>query len=277
MDAQNGSLPASKAKSFGGSLAETYSKAEPFPHIVIDDFMPPSILDLCLQNFPELDSDGAHTYHRSQEKLKTQYQPDYLSAELRSLFYIFNSLPFISIIENITSIRGLIPDPYFLGAGFHSIQTGGYLNVHADFNHHKPLNLERRINVLIYLNHDWKSDYGGQLELWDSKLERCRVSVVPTFNRCVIFNTTSSSFHGNPNPVNHPSGLSRKSIALYYYTSTWDISKRDHSTQFRDDGGRGRARAASKNLLIREAYQDFTPPIVQRVIKRLKGGWGKPA
>jgi hypothetical protein len=274
MDPENGSLPASKAKGLGCNLAETYSRAEPFPHVVIDEFMPPSILDLCLHNFPELDSAGAHTYHRSQEKLKTQYQPDFLSPQIRSLFYIFNSLPFISIIENITCIKGLIPDPYFLGAGFHSIQTGGYLNVHADFNHHKPLNLERRINVLIYLNREWKQEYGGQLELWDDKLERCRVSIVPEFNRCVIFNTTSNSFHGNPSPVNHPSGLSRKSIALYYYTATWDTSKRDHSTQFRNEGG-GRASAASKNLLIREAYQDFTPPILQRAIKRVRGALGR--
>src|SRR3954451_19085559 len=90
----------------------------------------------------------------------------------------------------MTGIKGPIPDPYFLGGGLHEISEGGHLSMHADFNHHTPLNLERRINMLIYLNKDWKDEYGGQLELWDSEMTKKYHSIVPVFNRCVIFNST---------------------------------------------------------------------------------------
>src|SRR5205085_6755926 len=72
---------------------------------------------------------------------------------------------------------------------------------------------------LLYLNRDWREDYEGQLELWDETMTRCRQRILPIFNRCVIFNTTSSSFHGHPVPLACPEGMTRKSIALYYYTS----------------------------------------------------------
>ncbi len=173
------------------------------------------------------------------------------------------------MLENITGIKGLIPDPYFSGGGFHEIGQGGHLSVHADFNHHKQMNLERRINVLIYLNKDWQDAYGGQLELWDNAMTERLVSIVPLFNRCVVFNTTSNSNHGNPNPINHPQRIPRRSIALYYYTATWDDTKREHTTQFR-----ARAGSADKfdwKVKSREIANDLVPPILLRNIRRVIG------
>ena len=189
-------------------------------------------MKLALKNFL-LESDRAEEkFDRNQERLKESFHPDILHPAVRELFYSFNSRPFIRIVENITGIKGLIPDPYFLGGGFHRMSQGGHLSMHADFNHHKPMNLERRVNVLIYLNKGWRPEYGGQFELWDPEMTKCVHSIVPIFNRCVIFNTTWESMHGNPQPINHPDGLPRRSIALYYYTATWDDMKRDYTTQF---------------------------------------------
>lgn len=233
MDQSSDFMPATADQALGKELTQAYQAASPFPHIVIDDFLPPLLLDKVLTHFDAVSrSDDDMTFDRPQERFKTSYQPDALSDELRQLFYLFNSRPFIRLVQNITGIKGLIPDPYFLGAGIHEIKQGGHLSVHADFKHHLPMNLERRINVLIYLNKDWKHEHGGSLELWDDKMIRCEHDIVPVFNRCVIFNTTSNSQHGNPRPVDHPQGISRKSIALYHYRSTWDGTRRSHSTQF---------------------------------------------
>jgi Rps23 Pro-64 3,4-dihydroxylase Tpa1-like proline 4-hydroxylase len=191
-----------------------------------------------------------------------------MTPRMRSLFYAYNSWPFIKVLENITGVKGLIPDPYFLGAGFHEIATGGHLSIHADFNHHKPMNLERRINVLIYLIKDWRSEYGGELELWDRKMQAAVQTVVPEFNRCVIFNTDSDSYHGNPSLVNHPAGISRRSIALYYYTATWSAAKRDHTTQFRVRPGAEDKRDWKVGL--NEFIADITPPMLYRGLKKLK-------
>lgn len=267
MDPATGLLDANAARATGKDLAEAYRSAEPFPHVVIDDFLPRPILDMCLAEFSRPQA-GQTEYGRPQERLKTKYEPDNMSAGPRQMFYAFNSRPFVSILENITGIKGLIPDPYFLGGGFHEISQGGHLSVHADFNHHKLMDVERRINVLIYLNEGWKAEYGGQLELWDTKMTKSLVSIVPELNRCVIFNTTSSSNHGNPQPVNHPGGVSRKSIALYYYTATWDGSKRDHTTQFRVRPGSSDKPDWKVQTL--EVINELVPPIAVRLMKKIR-------
>jgi hypothetical protein len=265
MDPVTGHVPADIDRKKGSELRERYQGAAPFPHIVMEDFLPPEILERCLKEFPRSEAAGA-SFDRDQERFKAQYNPDEMTAWTRNLFYTFNSRPFIHLLENITGIKGLIPDPYFLGAGFHEIGQGGHLSVHADFNHHKPMNLERRINVLIYLNKNWQLDYGGALELWNDGMSSCAIKLEPSFNRCVIFNTTSESWHGNPDLINHPDGITRKSIALYYYTSTWSDLKRDHTTQFKVRPGTEDKK--DWRVSVQETIADILPPMVYRRLRR---------
>jgi len=263
MDDRSGYIPAEAARGTGKDLTERYNAGDPFPWIVIDDFLPEAVAQGMLDNFgPAVADPENRVFDRDQERFKASYHPDTLNDYARGVFYAFNSRPFIKVIENITGISGLIPDPYYLGAGYHEIGNGGHLSVHADFNHHKPLNLERRINVLIYLNKDWDESYGGQLELWDTPMTTRVQSLVPSFNRCVIFNTTSDSMHGNPEVVRHPDGVSRKSIALYYYTSTWDATRKSHTTQFR---ARPKSMdSADWEVRLRELGEDLLPPVLMR-------------
>lgn len=266
MDGGTGLLQADDTRKKGVDLQGAYNSARPFPHIVIDEFLPEPIIDSCIAEMQRGRQGGQIEHNRSQERLKREYKPDQMSEHVRNIFYSFNSRPFISVLENITGIKGLIPDPYFLGGGMHEIDCGGHLSVHADFNHHRIMNLERRINVLIYLNKNWDDAFGGQLELWGEGMTERVVSVVPIANRCVIFNTTSESYHGNPSPVNHPQGITRKSIALYYYTATWDGAKRSHTTQFQV-----RPKSADKmDLTVRawETFEDFMPPIAYRAVRK---------
>lgn len=251
----------------GVELFDKYQSAQPFPHVVIDDFLTPEILDKCLDFFPENNDPESVTFNRDQERFKTGFNPDYLPASLRSLFYSLNSRPFLSFLENLTGIQGLISDPYFVGGGFHRISQGGHLSVHADFNHHGRLDLERRVNVLIYLNKNWDDEFGGQIELWDEDMKNCVVSETPEFNRCVIFNTTSNSYHGNPRPINHPENIPRRSIALYYYTATWNGLQRDHSTQFKT-----RPKSIDRvdwQVKLKELVDDIFPPIIVRNYRRV--------
>ena len=267
MNGDTGLLPYAAGQALGKELANTYQAALPYPHVVIDDFLPPALLDNVLNWFEaeKTNNNNNVIFDRAQEKFKSNFQPDSLSSEIRQLFYSFNSRPFIKILENITGIKGLIPDPHFLGAGIHEIKQGGHLSIHADFNHHLPMNLERRINVLVYLNKKWQLEYGGALELWDESMNNCVQTIVPIFNRCVIFNTTSNSQHGNPQPIAHPEGISRKSIALYYYTSTWDGTKRSHTTQFQVRPGSTDRR--DWRVKIREVKDDLLPPILARRLR----------
>jgi hypothetical protein len=197
---------------------ESYARAHPFPHAVLDDVLPEEALDLALEAFPNADTNIWKEYENYYEvKLEAQGE-ERLGDDLSLLLYQFNSAPFLRFLEELTGIKGLLPDPYFTGGGLHQIVRGGKLGIHADYSRHGQLPLHRRLNVLIYLNRDWREEYGGDLELWDADRTRCCRKIAPLYNRMVVFNVTDWSFHGHPEPLTCPDGMTRKSIALYYFT-----------------------------------------------------------
>jgi len=261
-------LPVQDSKTLGATYAETYQSGEPYHHICIDNFLPMSVIDRVRADLANL-PDAEKGFDAAEEKFKSQYNPDRLPDYSRHLFHMFNSRAFLLFLEEMTGIPHLIPDPYFVGAGIHKTLNGGYLNIHADFNVHKHMRVERRLNVLIYLNPPWQEDWGGSFEIWDKGMTKKTASFTPTENRMVCFSTGSDTFHGNPEPVNHPEGLPRQSIALYYYTATWDDTRVEHSTIFKPRPGSGDAsdaRAKRQRLL-----RDILPPVVhRRVSHRLR-------
>jgi hypothetical protein len=213
----------------------SYVTADPFPHIVFDNFFNEVALNEILNEFPnELEKVGGN-FNTNQEKKSFSNNPDKLSPIINTFFNFTNSHRFINFINKLSGIeRPLIPDPYFFGGGLHELKDGGFLNIHCDFNKDPNMKLDRRINVLIYLNHDWKNQYGGALELWDKEKKNCVQKIKPIFNRMVIFNTTNFSFHGNPDKIKlSDKSKSRKSIALYYYSNGRpdnEVSTMDHTT-----------------------------------------------
>lgn len=258
------------ARSMGKAGASEYQSAEPFPHICIDDFLPSQILERVCAELAELPDPEAQFADGNQNR-KTSYNPDRLPRYTRELFHALNSRPFLNFLRELTGIKGLIPDPYFAGAGIHQVANGGHLDIHADFNVHQLMRLERRLNVLIYLNPDWQPEWGGQFEIWSTDMKERVKAFDPIFNRMVCFSTSSNSFHGNPEPVRRPDGGSRFAIALYYYTATWDDSRREHSTLFQPRPGTKDTR--NRKVVLRRTLQNLLPPFLYRptsgVLRRL--------
>ncbi len=199
--------------------AQQYATASPFPHAVFDDFLPAPLLDEVVAEFPgprQIDwriFDRHHSFKRATRNL------DQLGPRTVALLHECNAEPCLRFLAALTGIPNLISDPYYAGGGLHEIDPGGFLKVHADFNTHPSLGLARRLNLIIYLNRDWNEVWGGALELWDPSMTRAVVRVAPLFNRCVIFSTTSTAYHGHPDPLACPPGRTRRSVALYYYTN----------------------------------------------------------
>jgi hypothetical protein len=201
------------------SLRETYESAQPFPHIVLDGLFADETLEAVLAEFPRPDEiEWASFDNRTEKKLGYRYTSP-LKRSLRDFLVDMSAPPVLRFLEALTGIEGLIPDPYFGGAGPHQILPGGFLKVHTDFNWHPLLKLDRRLNLLVYLNQDWRQEYGGELELWSRDMARCEQRILPVFNRTVVFSTTDFSFHGHPRPLACPEGRSRKSVSFYYYTN----------------------------------------------------------
>ncbi|MGB1006696.1 MAG: 2OG-Fe(II) oxygenase [Thalassobaculaceae bacterium] len=201
---------------------EDYAAASPFPHIVLDNFLSRAQVDEILADFPAPDAPLWSTY-KHPTSIKQDTTPDMLAEmrlppSIRSWMWQLNAVPILGFLTQLTGILGLLPDPYLFGGSIHQIPPGGLLKVHADFNFHQLTGLRRRLNMLIYLNHDWDPAYGGDLELWDAEMTQCVQRIAPLAGRCVIFNTDETSYHGHPDPLLCPPDRTRKSIALYYYT-----------------------------------------------------------
>jgi hypothetical protein len=216
------------------ALHEQYVTAQPFPHIVMDGLFPGEILDGVLADFPRPEEMQARFDNPTEKKLGYSYETP-VRDKVREFLWTMSSATVLQFLEALTGIEGLIPDPYFGGAGPHQIVPGGFLKVHVDFNWHPLLKLDRRLNLLVYLNKDWQDDYGGHLELWDRDMTRCERKILPLFNRTVVFSTTDFSFHGHPAPLACPEGRTRKSVSFYYYTNGRPDEERSapHDTVFR--------------------------------------------
>lgn len=220
-------------------LSASFRNAEPFPHIVIDNFLYPDVAQRCLDAFPELGSQKWINYTHVNERKFGQSDRAAMGPDIGAVIDALNEPRFLRFVEELTGIEGLIADPSLMGGGLHQSGPGGYLNIHADFtgHPHQP-NWQRRVNLLVYLNQDWHEAYGGKLELWDAKVTHCVRSVTPIFNRAVLFRTDLNSFHGHPDPLACPPGMTRKSIALYYFTEERKSFK-VRSTEYRARPGEG--------------------------------------
>ena len=272
-------LDPSEARHIGESLAESYCFADPFPHIVLDNFFPADVIQMALENFPPESLASDKVFEMGYAGLhKRQVLPAECNGPVRSVFHFFNSQPMLEFLEGLSAIPGLIPDPYFVGGGFHETSRGGKLGVHADFRINEQLHLHRRMNVIVYLNPYWDDAYGGHLELWDRKMTHRVKSVAPIFNRCVIFNTDADSYHGHPDPLTTPDGLTRRSMALYYYTASREIYKEVPSTgtlyQERP-GDDASVQREARSLQSEQWLRQWVPPALLRYVFAVRRRLGR--
>jgi len=237
------------------SLASRFRAAEPYPHVVLEQFLEPRLAEACLKEFPARGDKSWKNYTHVNERKFGRSDQGHFPPTLRALIAELNSARFLRWLEALTGIDGLIADDSLMGGGLHQSSSGGFLNVHADFTghpHHERW--RRRVNLLLYLNPSWQEAYGGQLELWDKQMTRPVQTVSPLMNRALIFNTDPDSFHGHPTPMTCPEEFVRRSVALYYFTDEkGSFSAR--STEYRARPGDGaRAVAIYLDKMVLRSY-----------------------
>jgi 2OG-Fe(II) oxygenase superfamily len=214
-------------------MTATYRSTAPYPHIVIDDFLSPEAAVRAARAFPPVEDTGWIHYVHFNECKHGLNSFELIPPDLQAVIEQLNSPATLRFLEELTGIPDLLSDDMLEGGGLHQTERGGFLKVHADFTvhpHHR--HLRRRVNLLLYLNEHWQDDYGGELELWDRSMSHCQERVSPLFNRVVIFNTDADSFHGVPTALRCPEGMTRKSVALYYFTEEL-TSPRLRATNYR--------------------------------------------
>jgi Rps23 Pro-64 3,4-dihydroxylase Tpa1-like proline 4-hydroxylase len=261
-----------KLEALAQAKAEEYKANQPYPHIYFDNFLPLDVAEAALRDFPEPKEVDWHSYKDVNQHKKLAFDAvERLPASIRDVLYFLNTRPMLKFLETLTGIQSVLPDPNYAGGGLHQIRPGGLLEVHADFSYHKGLRLDRRINVLIYLNKDWKEEYGGHFELWDREVKRAEKKILPIFNRCAIFSTTSVSFHGHPEPLACPPDRNRKSIATYYYSNGRPEEDPElthkHEVAFQQRPGVNRVKAS---LGVRKVIKSLVPPIFTDLYRGLR-------
>jgi Rps23 Pro-64 3,4-dihydroxylase Tpa1-like proline 4-hydroxylase len=267
-------LSTEELHAFGKAKHEEYAKGSPFPNIYFDNFFNEEMLSKVLEEFPDMHKRPDLQFN-DPNQIKLASKGEYRFGEVTKAFaYFLNSQTFLEFLTNLTGIKALIPDPYFEGAGCHQIMPGGLLRIHADFNKQKLTNLDRRLNVLVYLNKDWEEAWGGYFELWDKDMQGAVKRILPVFNRMAIFSTTTFSYHGHPDPLKCPDDRSRKSFALYYYTNGRPEEEvveglEYHSTVFKARPGMQEKVDVKEPVTAKTVIRDLTPPIILKGLKRI--------
>jgi Rps23 Pro-64 3,4-dihydroxylase Tpa1-like proline 4-hydroxylase len=234
-----------------------YKNAKPFPNIVFENFFDTEMLDNVLSEFPDLSIGKASIFDNPNEKKLAGKGNKRFGKITKKFMKYLNSEEFLQFLQLLTGIdEKLIADKKYSGGGLHEIKRGGLLKIHVDFNKHSKTKLDRRLNVLIYLNKNWKEEYGGHLELWNKSMDKCEKKILPAFNTMAIFSTTDYSFHGHPNPLNCPDSMSRKSLALYYYSDGRPQSEIDSGISRHGTIFKARKNSDDDKLSIKETAAD---------------------
>jgi hypothetical protein len=220
------------------ALKAEYASGSPYPHLVFEDFLRPDVIAAAIQEFPPLEVSEWNSYIHVNERKYSNTDPTTWGPTLQNILAVLQSDRFVAFVSELIGVDGLVADPTLEGGGLHQSTTGGFLNVHADFTvHPHQRNLQRRANILVYMNPDWRPEYGGNLELWDKDMNKCVCTVAPIANRALIFTTNSDSFHGHPDPMTCPAGTARRSLALYYYSHETNPAARSTEYRARPDDG----------------------------------------
>ena len=203
-------------------LAARFHPREPFRHIVIDDFFTSDYAAQILAQFPPFERGNARNEAGELGNKSTVEKIRGLGTAYSALDDLVQSRGFLDLIGRITGIDDLLYDPWYFGGGTHENRQGQDLDAHVDFNRHPVQRWHRRLNLIVYLNHEWQDDWGGSLQLHSDprSVDDRIITITPKFNRAVIFETTETSWHGftRIELPDEKRSLTRKSVALYFYT-----------------------------------------------------------
>jgi len=219
------------------SLSQSFLKAKPFNHVVIDNFFVEDFACKIYDDMADHDENVDIEYNNPIEKKRTiQNWTKFKKNVYQALTYLVDQ-EFTNNLKIISHQKELMPDYGLHGGGIHMHKSGDYLNVHVDYDIHPKLDMKRKLNLIVYMNPNWQESWGGNIGLWthdDTTIapKDLVVSITPLFNRAVLFDTTQNSWHGVTEGITAPKGQYRKSLALYYLIPERDITDKRQKALF---------------------------------------------
>jgi hypothetical protein len=257
----------------GRGARSDYEAGRPWPHVVLHNLLPEELVRLAeVEELPAARALGAHKSH---QEVKSE-SSTVAGPAATSLLDAMCTPAFVGMVEEVTGLRALMPDPTHVLSGLHVSGPGSFQSIHRDFVRHPVTSFWHRANVLVYLNSSWSDEFGGELELWPFDMSACGKQVKPEAGTVVIFETKHETLHGVPNPLRCPPARARLSLASYYYSKERPAGKvRDpivrHPRRPQDPWGTGIARPGHIALgLIQPIYDRV--PFIRRALNRYRQG-----
>lgn len=207
------------------TLRNQFLNAKPYPHIVLDGVFDADVLNAVFHETPN-EASGLWTTWGSgwEESGSDRNQKRGISSLAllgdRTVNFLkqLNSQEFVADLRQLTKEQELSADFTFNGGGVHCTGRGGRLRLHIDkVRHPRPDQYDQAVNLILFLNPVWLPEYCGHLELWSPNASHKCVSILPSFNRLVLFRSNQQTFHGHPVALQCPEGVFRTTIAAYYY------------------------------------------------------------
>lgn len=222
------------------ALGRQFQQAKPFRHVQIEGFFASDYLGCLRAAFPAFDPRFARNEQGEIGNKAVVERIRGIGPAYAALDDLIQSKDFLALVSQLTGVPDLLYDPWYFGGGTHENRHGQDLDAHVDFNRHPITGWHRRLNLIVYLNPEWEEAWGGCLDLHrdpaaaDDEVKR----IAPLDNRCVIFETNEISWHGFER-IDLPEDrrtLSRRSIALYFYTQDRPVEELadSHSTIYVD-------------------------------------------
>jgi len=207
-------------KHLGESTVTSYhtqfKQAKPWNYVVLKDFLTKEFADSLSNNFPPVDQFNVKRKSYNEAKAE-EYHLERFHPDFTKLRDFLNSPAMSEWMGKVTGIKGMTSTYDALGTGLHQGVNGSFVDVHLDLNMNPGQNIQRHVNLLIYLNQNWKEEYGGALEVWDKDVKVCHDKVYPYHNTALIMITNDESYHGY-SKISIPEDERRKSVYCYYYT-----------------------------------------------------------
>jgi len=242
-------------------LKKEFDDAKPYRHLVLDNFLNEPVALEVNENFPGVEELKTHWKGLNENKMEGSdfgiFHPVFSTIKEK-----LTTPEFYKWITDVTGIEEVFITDDQMGSGIHQGTNGSFLDIHIDFNIHHIKNVHRRLNLLIYLEQNWKEEYGGSLEMWNADMTNCDKMVLPQFNRCVIFETSEISYHGY-SKITLPEGVTRKSFFAYFYTNEREGASGYHDTVFK-------ARPTeSKSKKVKTAVKENLKNTAKATLKKL--------
>lgn len=244
------------------ALRERLRQAQPFAHLVVNDWFNPVLLELVREEFDLLDTGGWKLVKGEHELTRRSKAHCRLGPASEIYFGIVNSGWFVDLLSEISGIEDLLPDPKLMGGGLHETPPGGNFGIHRDFDLHARHGLNNKMVFITYLNKDWDPAWGAALELWRIDPPACAHKILPEFGTSVLLIHGPDSYHGHPEPMCAPAGRTRRSVASYYYQNRYAVPRRFKriSSVFL---------FAHRSKRLRHVMGRLMPPILVDAIKKI--------